>query len=175
MVQFGPSAGIKLWIIWYIFSNTCCLDLDFTRALCVFQSSAAGLQCGHGLHHRGPPDVELWGGGDDLHPLEGTALPSAGLSHCYLGPDGPHLHQVPPRLDHLGGAGCHGCLGWVNYSCHAWIPTSSVTDMALFRNDFCICEILNYFFQSSNLIYSDFTLDSFKWWNHWNLKKNYND
>lgn len=76
-----------------------------------FQGGATGLQRGHGLHNSGSPDVELWGGWDDLYSLEGTTLSSAGLPDCHISPDGPRLHQVLTRLDDMGGARGHGHLG----------------------------------------------------------------
>jgi len=42
------------------------------------------------LHH-----VELWGGRNGQHPLEGTSSSPAGLPHLRVSPHGAHLHQVP--------------------------------------------------------------------------------
>ncbi len=75
------------------------------------QRSIASVQCANGLHHGGPDDVELRGGRDGVHPLEGSAAAAAGLSHCDQRAHGAHLHQVPSGLDHVDGSRHHLHLG----------------------------------------------------------------
>lgn len=75
------------------------------------QRGVAGVQRSDGLHHAGYHHVELRRDGDDLHPLEGSPIPPAGVPHRDQRLDGPCLHQVHARLDDMGCAGCHGRLG----------------------------------------------------------------
>lgn len=81
---------------------------------CAPQGSVQNVQRGGGLPHGGRLDLELRGGGDDLHPLEGPSAAAAGLPDPHQRSYGPRLHQVPPRVVGLGHPGSHLRLRWVD-------------------------------------------------------------
>lgn len=74
------------------------------------QGSVQDVQRGHGLLHASLDHLELRCGGNDLHPLEGSAAAPAGVSDHDQRSHGSGLHQVPPRVDRLAHPRCYICL-----------------------------------------------------------------
>lgn len=96
---------------------------SLTQRMCSaprLQRGVQDVQRGHGLPDGGCAHLELWCGGDDLHPLEGAPGAAAGLPHPHQRPHGPGLHQVPPRVVRLGHPGRHLCLRWVGPARARW-------------------------------------------------------
>lgn len=74
------------------------------------QRGVSDLQRGGGLSNGCHGDLELRRRGHAVHPLEGAAAAAAGLPHPHQRTHGPCLHQVSPRVVHLGHPGRHLCL-----------------------------------------------------------------
>lgn len=55
--------------------------------------------------------MEFWSGGYDVHPLERTAVFTAGVPDSGFGFDGTGVYKVLTGLDHLAGAGCYIRVG----------------------------------------------------------------